>query len=56
LEYTERCNNILLAFITQPSYIILVVILILLLSHGKSGYANAPHCYVYAYSVCLVIT
>jgi hypothetical protein len=25
-----------------------------MLFHGKSGYANAPHCYVYTYISCLV--
>jgi hypothetical protein len=23
--------------------------------HGKSGYVNTPHCYVYTYIACLVI-
>jgi hypothetical protein len=24
--------------------------------HGSNGYANAPHCYVYTYIVCLVLS
>jgi hypothetical protein len=24
------------------------------LFHGKNGYANAPHCYVYTYIACLI--
>ena len=33
---------------TYSEYVILIL-------HGNSGYANAPHCYVYTYIACLVM-